>query len=200
MERDFGNRYVGGGTEPAYLLLDAPSRDNRLHNYLTPFDVNGDGFVSAIDPLLIINLLNSGEAAGLDSPTVFPDTDGDRLVVPRDVLVMINSLNAQLEERSARPAFVLSAAAAQRTAAAAIEYWTATGITRAMVERLRQVDIRIADLPGDAVGVTRGNIITLDRTAAGYGWSLETRPRRQRAARRPGDRHAARGPADRRAA
>ena len=55
-ERDFGNRFVGVGTVPAFLLLDAPGRDNKLHNYLTPFDVNGDGFISTIDPLLIINL------------------------------------------------------------------------------------------------------------------------------------------------
>ena len=173
-ERDFGNRFVGGGTEPAYLLLDAPGRDNKLHNYVTPFDVNGDGYISTIDPLLIINLLNAGHAAGTDSPTVFPDTDGDRLVVPRDVLVVINSLNAQLEARAARPAFVLSETAAQRTAAAAIDYWSGTGIAPAAVDRLRRVEIRIADLPGDAVGVTRGNIITLDSTAAGYGWDLET--------------------------
>ena len=53
----------------------------------------------------------------------------------------------------------------------AISYWTAAGTHS---DRLSNVDIRIADIPGSRLGVTSSSgIIWIDRDAAGYGWSID---------------------------
>ena len=69
-------------------------------------DTNNDGFVSPIDALLIINLINRRAADPLGAdPTLPPreltpdapyyDTNGDGLLSPSDVLLVINFLNVQ---------------------------------------------------------------------------------------------------------
>ncbi|MCC7334890.1 MAG: pre-peptidase C-terminal domain-containing protein [Pirellulaceae bacterium] len=64
-------------------------------------DVNGDGFVSPIDVLQVINYLNTptapkvlnlADATGLPP---FVDVNGDGLVTPNDVLTLINYLNSR---------------------------------------------------------------------------------------------------------
>ena len=68
------------------------------HNYNLNEDVNGDGFVSPIDALLVINELNargSGPittAGGSGWPPML-DVNGDGLLTPIDVLLIINHLN-----------------------------------------------------------------------------------------------------------
>lgn len=63
-------------------------------------DVNGDTFVSPLDALLIINVMNTfgmGEAAVImaqyQGPAIFPDTTGDNFISPLDALLVINTLN-----------------------------------------------------------------------------------------------------------
>ena len=43
-------------------------------------------------------------------------------------------------------------------------------------ETLRNVDVRIADLPGARLGEASGTTITLDINAAGYGWFVDATP------------------------
>ena len=66
-------------------------------------DVNADGFISPIDALLIINLINERAVGGgggtiptssLPPPPPYVDTDGNNLITPNDVLQVINYLNA----------------------------------------------------------------------------------------------------------
>ncbi|MEZ4298678.1 MAG: trypsin-like serine protease [Polyangiaceae bacterium] len=61
-------------------------------------DVNGDGYVSPIDSLLIINYLNAGNPSQLPAQRVtgssFYDTNGDGYVSPIDSLLVINYLNS----------------------------------------------------------------------------------------------------------
>lgn len=83
-------------------LISAYSLDSinikAWQNPRNAFDVNGDGFVSPVDPLLIINTLNADGARPLTGtpgdPPVFFDTTGDNWVAPVDVLVAINVINA----------------------------------------------------------------------------------------------------------
>ncbi len=59
-------------------------------------DVNADGFITPIDALLIINLLNSGGSgpvAGLPAPPPYRDVSGDNFISPLDALLVINYLN-----------------------------------------------------------------------------------------------------------
>jgi Dockerin type I domain len=75
-------------------------------NSLLPLDVSGDGIVSPLDALLIINYINgiagSSHTARLPSFDTerplehsFYDVNGSNTIEPRDVLEVINALNRQ---------------------------------------------------------------------------------------------------------
>lgn len=71
---------------------------NPYRNQTNNLDVNGDGFVSPIDALQVINYLNSPSTPKvLSLPRTaappFVDVDGDGFVAPKDVLLIINYLN-----------------------------------------------------------------------------------------------------------
>lgn len=59
---------------------------------------------------------------------------------------------------------------------AAIDIWSATGLTAAQVALLDQVEVQIADLADAQLGQASGTTITLDVDAAGYGWFLDATP------------------------
>ncbi len=75
--------------------------DNVLQRQPNPLDINGDGFVTAIDALLAINVLNTYPNIPANSPVrayytigqVKADTNGDRTVSAIDALLVINELN-----------------------------------------------------------------------------------------------------------
>ncbi|MEM6978033.1 MAG: dockerin type I domain-containing protein, partial [Planctomycetota bacterium] len=74
-----------------------------LTNSANPFDVNDDGFVSAVDALRIINRLNQTQAAGepagntatTNPPNDYFDVSGDGRVTALDALMVINRLNSE---------------------------------------------------------------------------------------------------------
>jgi hypothetical protein len=66
-----------------------------------PFDVNGDGSITSMDALQLINSLNTRSARLLllprlndEFPSPYLDVDGDDHLTPLDVLYIVNSLNA----------------------------------------------------------------------------------------------------------
>src|SRR5262249_3379856 len=61
----------------------------------------------------------------------------------------------------------LLAAAVGRAVAA----WAAAGLDAASVARLQALDVRVGDLGGATLAEYGGDGITLDATAAGYGWA-----------------------------
>jgi hypothetical protein len=63
-----------------------------------------------------------------------------------------------------------------RVEVVAIADWAATGLSAAQIARLRQAQFVIASLPAGMLGDTVGNVIYIDPTAQGYGWSLGARP------------------------
>ncbi len=74
------------------------------HNPFNSLDANGDGSVTTLDALLVINALNSprvmngqGQFFGANQLDVldfqFYDTDGDGKLAPLDALIVINQLN-----------------------------------------------------------------------------------------------------------
>lgn len=95
-------------TQAAGTPTGAGSRDDnqvvrvRVHsahqNQVNRLDVNADNFVTPLDALLIINLLNgnlgSGATSGLPAPPPLRDVNGDLFVSPVDVLLIVNHLNA----------------------------------------------------------------------------------------------------------
>ncbi len=66
-------------------------------NPVRPTDVNGDGAVTALDALVLINYINAHSGDSNlpvdDLPSPYLDVDGNGLVTAADVLVVINQLN-----------------------------------------------------------------------------------------------------------
>lgn len=60
----------------------------------------------------------------------------------------------------------------------ALSRWQHAGLTEQHLNRLQNATYSIADLPGSYLGVAAGNVIYLDRTAAGYGWFIDATPER----------------------
>ncbi len=87
------------------LILSAPR--SLWQNLRRPTDVNGDGRVTPIDALLVINYINdNGPGAPPPNPggssggepnarPFYPDVNGDGRVSPQDALLVINELNSR---------------------------------------------------------------------------------------------------------
>jgi VCBS repeat-containing protein len=100
-------------------------------NPINAADVNADGFVSAIDALLVINLLNSLTSGNkpvseLPAPPPYRDVNGDNFISPVDALLVINYLNTHrgTGEGEGEGASVVIAAPASGTAANAAAAWS----------------------------------------------------------------------------
>jgi hypothetical protein len=95
-------------------------------------------------------------------PTLFPSASP--LVVSGSGVGPVNSIN------------LVTQAALQPIVEEAIRRWSAAGLDATIVNRMRQAQFVIADLPGTYLGVTDGNTIYVDRDAAGYGWFIDPTP------------------------
>jgi hypothetical protein len=68
-------------------------------------DVDGDGVVSPLDPLFVINYINNngiGAAPGEGEGGGQIDVDGDGQVTPIDILIIVNQLNSQSSQSRPR--------------------------------------------------------------------------------------------------
>ncbi|MCA9166590.1 MAG: pre-peptidase C-terminal domain-containing protein [Planctomycetales bacterium] len=133
-----------GGLSPTGLALNGEVEDYRVtivdrlpwHNSTVAYDVNNDGFIVALDALLVINELNNRKASDpvtgvLVNPPVAPnlpeslgfvDVDGDGYASPRDALLVINYLNNPPEgERVSLAATPVDAALAAADSADGLE-------------------------------------------------------------------------------
>jgi VCBS repeat-containing protein len=97
-----------GATSIATVTLTIRQTPSAWQNPIKPLDVNGDTFVTPIDALLVINLLNSagaGPLAGRTPPIPvqpFVDTNGDSSLTALDALLVINAINAGAGEGEGR--------------------------------------------------------------------------------------------------
>lgn len=87
---------IDGEVEDYKLTISA----NPYQNSTNRFDVSGDGFVSAIDALQLINFLNINGPRPLPLPPGmlsprFPDVDGNGFINAIDALAVINYLNSR---------------------------------------------------------------------------------------------------------
>ncbi|MCA9149165.1 MAG: hypothetical protein KDA92_07700 [Planctomycetales bacterium] len=103
----------GGDGQTVVIATDAVAQDVNFangavaptpgwQNQTNPLDVNNDGFVFAIDALIIINELNEPQYRDVDSfelptpPAVVPayfDVNGDGFATASDVILIINYIN-----------------------------------------------------------------------------------------------------------
>jgi hypothetical protein len=93
------NTYASGA--PAI----APPTVAQFHNAVIPADVNGDGVVSALDALAIINDLNAGKGGSLASlvgmTSSMVDVNDDGILSALDALTVINDLNSAVAASAA---------------------------------------------------------------------------------------------------
>lgn len=107
------NRPVAGQSDTfTYRIIDDTGRlsepvtvtltysDSNFQNPIDQFDVTADGFVTAVDVLRVINLLNSNggplNVSEIEtSPPDYYDVNGDGSITPLDVLQIINTLNSR---------------------------------------------------------------------------------------------------------
>ena len=90
------------GLQPGGSAFDGEVEDHQLTllewtNVQNPLDVDGDGFVSPVDALILINRLNLLTSADLPqlpaTPPPYFDVNNDGFVTPADSLNVINFLN-----------------------------------------------------------------------------------------------------------
>ncbi len=74
------------------ITISAAAAEGELTNPTNRLDVNADGNVTPIDPLIVVNYLNRAGAEG-ESTNMFVDVTGDGHVSPVDALELINYLN-----------------------------------------------------------------------------------------------------------
>jgi hypothetical protein len=90
--------FGGVSSEATVTITFGQPLPARYQNPSNRHDVNADGFVSPIDVLIIINLLNSQGASipvsGLPGPPDYVDVNGDNRVDPLDALAIINFINS----------------------------------------------------------------------------------------------------------
>jgi large repetitive protein len=87
---------IGFGFDQLRIVSGSSGGSGEFHNSSRPLDVNNDGYVSAIDALLIINHLNGlgpGTGEGEASNNYYPDTNGDGRISAIDALMVVNHLN-----------------------------------------------------------------------------------------------------------
>ena len=86
------------------LRFDVVKDPTPHHNDANPYDVDGDGVLTPLDPLVVINHINENGVGPIEEPGegegTLPDldVDGDGEVTPLDILILINKLNQQNED------------------------------------------------------------------------------------------------------
>ncbi|MCY2984961.1 MAG: dockerin type I domain-containing protein [Planctomycetota bacterium] len=86
------------------LRVDVLKDPTPHHNDANPYDVDGDGVLTPLDPLVVINHINDNGIGPIEEPGegegALPDldVDGDGEVTPLDILILINKLNQQNED------------------------------------------------------------------------------------------------------
>ena len=96
---EFGLPIFGNFDPPVGNVADS----NPLHNTPSPLDVDSDGFISPLDALIVVNVLNNYPKFPSNDPVrtyytigqMKADPDNDRTISPLDVLNIINYLNSK---------------------------------------------------------------------------------------------------------
>jgi hypothetical protein len=95
--KDSGGRENGGLDESLQTFSITITKERALHNLIMPLDSNGDGGITPIDALNVINYINSfhsGPVGESGSTPEYLDTNGDNYISPIDALEIINYINA----------------------------------------------------------------------------------------------------------
>ncbi len=143
---------TSGDTIQSGVTLTVDAKKSPYQNPVDPRDVNGDGQVTPIDALILINRLNSfgpgplgggGARGGSGEAPIWVDVNGDGVFSPLDVLIIINWLNR-------RRLIAVSEAAAEGEAAPAVMTPVSMAVSVAPVQErelivLGSLSVNLAD-------------------------------------------------------
>ena len=132
--------------------------------------------VDAGDFFFIYQLVGIATPTKMKGKITIVDTYGGTTTGEYD-LSKVSGLTADgLPQTAADDTAVLTAAALDASAGAAIALWEQAGLPQARLEQLRQTDILLVNLPGDLLAAASEDAIYVDRDAAGFGWFVDETP------------------------
>jgi len=88
--------FAGGGKNTVHQIVSEANRSSSVLVSSYGLDINGDGIISPLDVLALIDRINRSmmqASSSMASNTTDVDTDGDGIVSPLDVLSIIDYLN-----------------------------------------------------------------------------------------------------------
>jgi hypothetical protein len=145
---------ANGNTEFTIVLSSAVAAPWQNPN--NAVDVNGDGFVSPIDALLVVNALNTLGGISLPSPATVPpyiDVNGDGNLSAIDLLLVVAQLNSAPAQLQAAP-LSSSIAAADATAADDSSGGLAFGVSLASALNSDSVASAATDTPAAVISTS----------------------------------------------
>ncbi|MCC5615425.1 matrixin family metalloprotease, partial [Nostoc sp. CHAB 5836] len=89
---------------------------------------------------------------------------------------LLGTINVPNDTKNRQSLKQLTPEILERFRSEAIARWASVGITPGEQGILKEVQLAIADLPSLKLGLTNGNVITLDQDAAGIGWFIDPTP------------------------
>ena len=173
-----------GLTSPKIVISDTPlSATSFLEQPLTVIgDANSlkpnstDTLTTSFDPLTgaiashpIVGFLSKDEIA----PSL---TRADSKATQSDIGQQTSTINVSGKTNTQQRFNQLTPEILERFRIEAIARWASVGITPGEQGILKEVQLAIADLPSLKLGLTSGNIVTIDTDAAGAGWFIDSSP------------------------
>jgi hypothetical protein len=137
------------GTD-AYLVNQARGQSGSLLNA----DVNGDGAVNSTDLQEAVAAANTHDKVGSTAPQTFPQ------------------FQLLSGPSGSGPVAVLTETQAQAVLPQAIAAWQSAGLDTAGAQALWHVQVQVANLGTNILGLEDPGVIRLNRTAAGWGWDV----------------------------
>jgi hypothetical protein len=171
--RDAGEAVLGGRT----VQIEDPETGEVL--VTTTTDSNGRYSVDVFEGVTlgqfnVREIPQNGWVLTTDNPVLITLFKGDQ----NEVVNFGNAKGSALLAATAGSAGVeaLTAGELQPIVADAVARWQAAGLAPEGVNYLGGVDVQIADLPGDTLGLSSADGVTIDVNAGGYGWFVDPTP------------------------
>jgi hypothetical protein len=144
-------------------------------------DVNGDGRLDLLTGAgpgggPHIRMFDAASLQRLNQFFAYTNFTGGTFVAGGKALGVSGSPQLAASGQGAEIAASLTDAQLRPILAAAVDRWQAAGLDSRSLERLRNIDVRVADLADGVLGQAFPNAVYLDINAAGHGWFIDVTP------------------------
>jgi hypothetical protein len=116
-----------GATETIVVVVEIIGRNDADDSFVAEIqlaeDVNGDGLISPLDSLLVINWLNATGGGAISAEWSHLDVNGDGFLSPLDAVLVINRLNHAAASEQGVTSFDSSAPSSAAATDYALQAW-----------------------------------------------------------------------------